>query len=37
LDRPAQHKGTKAVRFIEALPKSPIDKILKNDLRARAG
>ncbi len=36
-ERLAQYKGTKEIRFVEALPKSPLDKILKNDLRARAG
>jgi long-chain acyl-CoA synthetase len=35
--RLAKFKCPKQVRFVEALPKSPIGKILRKELRARAG
>jgi long-chain acyl-CoA synthetase len=35
-DRLARYKCPKQVRFIETLPKSPIGKILRKELRALA-
>ena len=35
--RLAKFKCPKQVRFVDALPKSPIGKILRKELRARVG
>jgi len=35
-ERLARYKCPKQVRFVDALPKSPVGKILRKELRARA-
>jgi len=36
-ERLAKFKCPKQVRFVESLPKNPVGKILRKELRARAG